>query len=45
MTGWLADGSVRTAETVVTGVQNAPDAFTSLFTGGNTGKLLVQVED
>ncbi len=44
MTGWLADGSVRTAETVVTGVENAPQAFTSLFTGGNTGKLLVQVE-
>jgi NADPH-dependent curcumin reductase CurA len=44
MTGWLLDGSVRTAETVVTGVQNAPQAFTSLFTGGNTGKLLVQVE-
>jgi NADPH-dependent curcumin reductase CurA len=45
MTGWLSDGSVRTTETVVTGVQNAPQAFTSLFTGGNTGKLLVRVED
>jgi NADPH-dependent curcumin reductase CurA len=44
MTGWLTDGSMRTAETVVTGVQNAPQAFTSLFTGGNTGKLLVRVE-
>jgi NADPH-dependent curcumin reductase CurA len=45
MAGWLADGSVRTTETVVTGVQNAPHAFTSLFTGGNTGKLLIRVED
>ncbi|HTZ28392.1 MAG TPA: NADP-dependent oxidoreductase [Streptosporangiaceae bacterium] len=45
MTGWLTDGSVRTAETVVTGVEHAPQAFTSLFTGGNTGKLLVRVED
>jgi NADPH-dependent curcumin reductase CurA len=45
MAGWLTDGSVRTAETVVTGVEHAPQAFTSLFTGGNTGKLLVRVED
>jgi NADPH-dependent curcumin reductase CurA len=44
MTGWLSDGSVRTAETVVTGVRDAPLAFTDLFTGGNTGKLLVRVE-
>ena len=44
MAGWLADGSVRTAETVVTGVEHAPQAFTDLFTGGNTGKLLVRVE-
>ena len=45
MTGWLSDGSVRTAETVVTGVEHAPQAFNDLFTGGNTGKLLVRVED
>jgi NADPH-dependent curcumin reductase CurA len=44
MAGWLADGSVRTAETVVTGVEHAPQAFTDLFTGANTGKLLVRVE-
>jgi NADPH-dependent curcumin reductase CurA len=45
MTGWLAGGSVHTAETVVTGVENAPQAFNDLFAGGNTGKLLVRVED
>jgi NADPH-dependent curcumin reductase CurA len=44
MTGWLSDGSVRTAETVATGVEHAPQAFADLFTGGNTGKLLVRVE-
>jgi NADPH-dependent curcumin reductase CurA len=45
MSGWLAAGSVRAAETVVTGVGAAPGAFTDLFAGANTGKLLIRVED
>ncbi|MGA8456353.1 MAG: NADP-dependent oxidoreductase [Streptosporangiaceae bacterium] len=45
MTGWLSGGSVRATETVVTGVEHAPQAFNDLFTGGNTGKLLVRVKD
>jgi NADPH-dependent curcumin reductase CurA len=45
MSGWLADGSVRTTETVVTGVECAPDAFLGLLGGANTGKMLVAVGD
>ena len=45
MTGWLADGSVRATETVVTGVGSAPEAFLGLLAGSNTGKMLVRVED
>jgi NADPH-dependent curcumin reductase CurA len=43
MTGWLADGSVHAAETVVTGVASAPEAFLGLLAGANTGKMLIQV--
>jgi NADPH-dependent curcumin reductase CurA len=45
MTGWLADGSVRAAETVVTGVASAPEAFLGLLAGTNTGKMLIRVGD
>jgi NADPH-dependent curcumin reductase CurA len=43
MTGWLADGSVRLPETVVPGVERAPEAFIGLLGGANTGKMLVRV--
>ncbi|NDK32774.1 NADP-dependent oxidoreductase [Nesterenkonia haasae] len=40
---WVADGSLRTETTVVNGLENAPEAFLSLFRGANTGKLLVRL--
>ncbi|KOX11894.1 NADP-dependent oxidoreductase [Nocardiopsis sp. NRRL B-16309] len=40
---WLADGSLRTEETVVDGIENAFDAFTSMMRGANTGKMLVRL--
>jgi len=43
MAGWLADGSVHAAETVVAGVAAAPEAFLGLLSGANTGKMLIQV--
>jgi len=43
MSTWIAEGRLKSAETVVQGLENAPKAFRMLFEGGNTGKLLVQV--
>ena len=42
---WLADGSLKTEETYVDGLDDAPDAFLSLLAGGNTGKMLVRLGD
>ena len=44
MTRWLDDGAVTTRETVRTGIESAPDAFRELFTGGNVGKMLIQLD-
>jgi hypothetical protein len=43
ITGWLRDGKLQYAETVVDGLENAPDAFLSLLRGGNTGKMVVRL--
>jgi NADPH-dependent curcumin reductase CurA len=43
MFGWVLDGSVKHAEHVVDGLENATDALNLLFTGGNTGKVIVKV--
>jgi len=43
MAGWLAAGQVKAAEHIVEGLQHAPEALNLLFTGGNTGKVLVRV--
>jgi NADPH-dependent curcumin reductase len=43
MTGWLASGQIKSAEHVVEGLEHAPDALNLLFTGGNTGKVMVRV--
>jgi NADPH-dependent curcumin reductase CurA len=43
MSAWLADGSVRYDETVVDGLENAPQAFMDLLEGANTGKMLVRL--
>jgi NADPH-dependent curcumin reductase CurA len=43
MTAWIADGMVRYEETVMQGIEKAPDAFLALFSGGNTGKMLVKL--
>ena len=43
MAGWLADGTVRYDETIVAGLENAPQAFIDLLDGANTGKMLVRI--
>ena len=43
--GWLAEDRIRSAETVVDGVENAPAAFIGLMRGENIGKMLVRVAD
>ena len=43
MAPWLADGTVKSRETVVEGLENTPDAFLGLFSGANTGKMLVRL--
>ncbi|MEY2884195.1 MAG: hypothetical protein RL490_1919 [Pseudomonadota bacterium] len=43
MMGWIADGKLAWEETVLDGVDKAPDAFIGLFSGGNTGKMLVKL--
>jgi NADPH-dependent curcumin reductase CurA len=45
MAKWLAEGKIRHDVHVVKGIENALSALDLLFTGGNTGKLLVQVSD
>jgi NADPH-dependent curcumin reductase CurA len=41
--GWLAEGRIKHAEHVVEGLEHAPDALNLLFTGGNTGKVIVRL--
>jgi len=40
---WLASGAVKSRETVVEGVEKTPEAFLGLFSGANTGKMLVRL--
>jgi NADPH-dependent curcumin reductase CurA len=40
---WKMMGKLKDRQTVVEGLEKAPDAINMLFTGGNTGKLLVKV--
>ncbi len=42
---WVQDGRIRYAEDIVDGLENAPAAFRRLFTGENTGKLIVKVAE
>jgi NADPH-dependent curcumin reductase CurA len=41
--GWLRDGKIRYDETVVDGIENAPEAFLGMLRGQNLGKMLVRV--
>jgi NADPH-dependent curcumin reductase CurA len=43
MKGWIKDGRMKYHETIVDGIDNAPRALIGLFTGENTGKMLVRL--
>jgi NADPH-dependent curcumin reductase CurA len=40
---WVAEGKLQNRVDVVEGLEHTPAAFQRLFSGGNTGKLLVRV--
>ena len=40
---WVRDGSARYRETVLDGLEHAPEALVGLLTGENIGKMLVKV--
>jgi NADPH-dependent curcumin reductase CurA len=43
VSGWLRDGKLFHAETVVEGLDQAPAAFINLLRGHNTGKMIVRL--
>ena len=43
MGGWIANGQVKSRETIRDGIESAPEAFLDLFRGANTGKMLVRL--
>ena len=43
MKEWIAAGQIKSQETIVEGIENAPNAFIGLFTGENMGKMLVKL--
>jgi NADPH-dependent curcumin reductase CurA len=40
---WLREGRLSHTETIVDGLDSAPNAFISLFHGNNTGKMIVRI--
>ncbi|KAI8595372.1 NADP-dependent leukotriene B4 12-hydroxydehydrogenase, partial [Dissophora ornata] len=45
MSKWIKEGKLKSRETVVHGIENAPSALIKLFKGDNTGKMLVKVAE
>ena len=45
MESWVNEGSINSKETVYEGIDNAGEAFIGLFTGANTGKMIVNLEN
>jgi hypothetical protein len=43
MAGWMASGQLKTREHIVEGIETFPDTLVKLFTGENTGKLVLKV--
>jgi len=42
---WVAEGKIKSEQTVVEGFENLPDALNMLFKGENKGKLVVEIND
>jgi NADPH-dependent curcumin reductase CurA len=43
MTKWIKEGRMKWRETILDGIERAPEAFIGLFKGDNFGKMLVKV--
>ena len=43
MAEWIRAGKIKAQETIVDGFDNIPDAMAGLFTGANTGKMIVKL--
>jgi NADPH-dependent curcumin reductase CurA len=43
MATWLRDGRIRFDETVVEGIENAPEAFIGMLRGANTGTMVIRL--
>ena len=43
VSGWLADGRLRYRETIVDGLQRAPEALARMMSGDTIGKTLVRI--
>jgi hypothetical protein len=41
--GWLRDGRIRSQETIVDGLENAPTALARLMRGDTSGKTVVRI--
>ncbi len=44
MEGWVTSGRIIYRQTALPGIERAPEAFIGLFTGANTGKMVVEIE-
>jgi NADPH-dependent curcumin reductase CurA len=42
---WIAEGKIKHKETIVDGLDKAPEALNMLFEGSNVGKLLIKVSE
>jgi NADPH-dependent curcumin reductase CurA len=42
LTGWLKEGKLKSSQTIVDGFAELPRALIGLFTGKNTGKMIVK---
>ena len=43
MEQWVTSGQIQYKETVFNGIEQTPDAFIGLFTGANTGKMVINL--
>ena len=43
MAGWRQAGKMKSRDTVMDGLEKTPEAFLGLFSGANTGKMMVKV--
>lgn len=45
LSGWMAEGKLKVRQDIVDGLENALETLKKLYTGANTGKLMIRVED